>query len=130
LLVDANGAPLTLDRFCDVLVPVITAGKNDHHDDYSIWLTFRSFNKSHDRYIQAYELETLIHIIAKSVSREQIRYFIDKVDWNHDGQLDFNEFRQFIIRGYARELLMMDITKETVYSINRLDTPTMTHQFC
>ena len=108
---------------------MITAGENDPHDDYSIWLVFRSFKKSNDRYIQAHHFETLIYTIAKSVGREQIRYLIDKIDWDHDGQLDFNEFRQFIIRGYARELLMTDITRETVYSVDRSGTPTMTHQF-
>ena len=112
-----------------MLIPVITAGEDDHHDDYSIWLAFRSFKKSHDRYIEATELENFIHIIGQSVDREQMRGLIDKIDWDHNGLLDYNEFRQFIIRGYARELLMMDITRETVYSVDRVETPTMTHRF-
>ncbi|CAF1650406.1 unnamed protein product, partial [Adineta ricciae] len=127
--IDSNGEPLAFDRYCDVLIPVITAGEDDHHDDYSIWLAFRSFKKSRDRYIEASELENLIHIIGQSVDREQIRVLIDKIDWDHNGLLDYNEFRQFIIRGYARELLMMDITRETVYSVDRVETPTMTHRF-
>jgi hypothetical protein len=65
-----------------------------------------------------------MHIIGKSVSRERIRYLIDKVDWDHNGQLDYNEFRQFIIRGYARELLMMDITREIIYSNDNMEIPT------
>ncbi|UJR22619.1 hypothetical protein I4U23_025660 [Adineta vaga] len=127
--IDSDGEPLTFDRFCDVLIPVITAGEDDHHDDYSIWLAFRSFKKSRDRYIQTSELENLIHIIGKTADREQIRGLIDKIDWDHNGLLDYNEFRQFIIRGYARELLMMDITRETVYSVDKINTPTMIHQF-
>ncbi|CAF3164506.1 unnamed protein product [Rotaria socialis] len=113
---DAHGETLPFDQFCDILIPVITAGEIDQHDDHSIWLTFRSFDKNNDHYIQADELETLIHVIGKIISREQIRHFIEKVDWDQDGKLDYNEFYQFIIRGYARELLMMNVTKEINYS--------------
>ncbi len=67
-----------------------------------------------------------MHIIGKSVSREQIRHFINKVDWDHNGQLDYHEFRQFIIRGYARKLLMMDITRDIIYSNDKIDIPTET----
>jgi len=122
-MIDADGEPLTFDEFCDVLIPVVTGGEND----YSIWLAFRSFDKNNDQYIQVNELERLMHIIGKSVNREQIRDLIDKVDWDHNGQLDYNEFREFIIRGYARELLMMDITREAVYSIDTKEIPTKTN---
>ena len=64
-----------------------------------------------------------MRIIGKSVSRECIRYFIDKVDWDYNGKLDYNEFREFIVRGYARELLMMDITREIVYSNEQIKIP-------
>ncbi len=86
-------------------------------------LAFRSFDKNGDHFIQADELETLMRIIGKSVSQERIRYFINKVDWDYNGKLDYNEFREFIIRGYARELLMMDITREIVYSHNQMELP-------
>jgi hypothetical protein len=68
-----------------------------------------------------------MHIIGKSVSREEIRNLINKVDWDHNGKLDYNEFRQFIIRGYARELLMMDITREIIYSNNTMKIPLNTN---
>lgn len=117
------GEPLPFDQFCDILIPVITGGESDQHDDYSIWLAFRSFDKNGDHYIQADELENLMFIIGKSVSRERIRYFINKADWDQNGQLDYNEFREFIVRGYARELLMLDITKEIVYSHDQMQVP-------
>lgn len=123
---DADGKALTFDQFCDILIPVITGGADDQHDDYAIWLAFRAFDKNNDRYIQADELEILMRIIGKSVSRERIRDLIDRADWDKNGQLDFNEFRQFIIRGYARELLMMDITREIVYSKEKLEIPSTT----
>ncbi len=126
-MIDADGKALTFDQFCDILIPVITGGEDDHHDDYAIWLAFRSFDKNHDQYIQADELENLMHIIGKSVNRERIRNLINKVDSDHNGQLDFNEFRQFIVRGYARELLMMDITQETIYSNDHMEIPTKTN---
>ena len=116
---------MTFDEFCDILIPGITGGETDQHDDYSIWLAFRSFDKNGDHYIQADELETLMRIIGKSVSRERIRYFIDQVDWDMNGKLDYNEFREFIVRGYARQLLMMDITKEIVYSSDQMQIPAM-----
>ncbi len=122
-MIGSYGEELSFDQFCDILIPVITGGKTDQHDDYSIWLAFRSFDKNNDQFIQADELEILMHIIGKSVSREQIRYLINKVDWDHNGKLDYNEFRQFIIRGYARELLMMDITREIIYSNNTMNIP-------
>lgn len=112
MIKDADGKPLTFDEFYDILIPLITGDEHDHHDEHSIQLAFRSFDKNHDQYIQADELENLIHIIGKSINREQIRNLINQVNQNHNGQLDYNEFRQFIIKGYARELLMMDITKE------------------
>jgi Ca2+-binding EF-hand superfamily protein len=117
------GEELSFDQFCDILIPVITGGETDQHDDFSIWLAFRSFDKNGDHYIQADELETLMRIIGKSVSRERIRCFIDKVDWDYNGKLDYNEFREFIVCGYARELLMMDITREIVYSHDQLEIP-------
>ncbi|UJR26455.1 hypothetical protein I4U23_007785 [Adineta vaga] len=117
------GEELTFDQFCDILIPVITGGESAQHDDYSIWLAFRSFDKNGDHYIQTDELETLMLIIGKSVSRERIRSYIDKVDWDYNGKLDYNEFREFIVRGYARELLMMDITKEIVYSHDQMKIP-------
>ena len=92
-----------------------------------MWLTFRSFDKNNNRHIQADELEALMHVIGKSVQREEIRHLINKVDGNHNGQLDFNEFQEFIMRGYARELLMMDITKEIVYSNDNIIVPTKTN---
>jgi Ca2+-binding EF-hand superfamily protein len=118
-----HGEPLSFDQFCDILIPVITGGSNDVHDDYSIWLAFRAFDKNADQYIQAEELETLMHILGKSVSRQRIRHLIDRVDWDHNGQLDYHEFRDFIVRGYARELLMMDVTREIVYSRDQLQVP-------
>lgn len=117
------GEDLSFDQFCDILIPVITGGESDQHDDYSIWLAFRSFDKNGDHYIQTDELETLMRIIGKSVSRERIRSFIDKVDWDYNGKLDYNEFREFIVRGYARELLMMDITREIIYSHDQMKLP-------
>jgi Ca2+-binding EF-hand superfamily protein len=126
-MIDTNGNALTFDEFCDILIPVITGSENDHHDDYSIWLAFRYFDKNNDQYIQADELEILMHIIGKSISRERIRDLINKVDWDHNGKLDYNEFRQFIIRGYARELLMMDITKEIIYSNDKMEIPIKTN---
>jgi Ca2+-binding EF-hand superfamily protein len=126
-MIDTNGKTLTFDEFCDILIPVITGGENDDHDDYSILLAFRSFDKNNDQFIQADELEILMHIIGKSVSREEIRNLINKVDWDHNGKLDYNEFRQFIIRGYARELLMMDITREIIYSNNTMKIPLNTN---
>ncbi|CAF1550485.1 unnamed protein product [Rotaria sp. Silwood1] len=123
---DVYGKPLPFDQFCDILIPVITGNENEYHDNYSIWLAFHSFDKNNDQYIQADELESLIHIIGKTVNREQIRDFIDKVDCDHNGQLDYNEFYQFIIRGYARELLMMDITKEIVYTNDNMNIPIKT----
>ena len=117
------GEELTFDQFCDILIPVITGGETDQHDDYSIWLAFRSFDKNADHYIEADELETLMRILGKSVSWEHIRQFIDRADWDHNGKLDYHEFREFIVRGYARELLMMDITREIVYSHDQLRLP-------
>jgi hypothetical protein len=64
-----------------------------------------------------------MRIIGKSINRERIRYFIDKVDWDCNGKLDYNEFREFIVRGYARELLTMDITKEIIYSHDQMEIP-------
>lgn len=122
----SRGEEVTFDQFCDILIPVITGGHNERHDDYSIWLAFRSFDKNGDHFIQADELETLMRIIGKSVSRDRLRHLIDQVDWDQNGQLDFNEFREFIVRGYARELLMMDITREIVYSRDQLQIPTKT----
>jgi Ca2+-binding EF-hand superfamily protein len=122
-IIDAHGGPLTFDQFCDILIPVLTGTESDHQDDYAIWLAFHSFDKNNDYYIQIDELESLMQIIGKSVSRERIRFLIDRVDWDQNGQLDYHEFRQFIIRGYARELLMMDITREIVYSTDRLEIP-------
>ena len=117
---------MTFDQFCDILIPVITGDENDQHDDYAIWLAFRSFDQNDDGYIQADELEILMHTIGKSADREQIREYIDRVDWDDNGQLDFNEFRQFITRGYARDLLMMDITRTLIYSSESLELPATT----
>lgn len=102
---------------------MITGDEDDQHDDYAIWLAFRSFDHNDDGYIQANELERLMQIIGKSVSPERIRTFIQRVDWDDNGKLDFKEFRQFIIRGYARDLLMMDITRDIIYSNQRLELP-------
>lgn len=123
---DVEGKPLTFDQFCDILIPVITGGEDDQHDDYAIWLAFRSFDRNDDGYIQANELEMLMQIIGKSVNPERIRTLIQRVDWDDNNQLDFKEFRQFIIRGYARDLLMMDITRDIIYSNQRLEFPLKT----
>lgn len=120
---------LSFDQFCDLLIPVITGGAMDQHDDYSIWLAFRAFDKNGDQYIQADELESLMRIIGKSVSRERIRYLIDQVDRDRTGQLDYRQFREFIVCGYARELLMMDITREIVYSHEELKFPENTPRY-
>ena len=64
-----------------------------------------------------------MRIIGKSVNLQRIRDLIKKVDWDCNGKLDYNEFREFIVRGYARELLMMDITKEIVYSHDQMQIP-------
>jgi Ca2+-binding EF-hand superfamily protein len=124
LLKDPYREELTFDQFCDLLIPVITGGETDRHDDYSIWLAFRSFDKNGDRFIQADELEALMRIIGKSVSQQRIRYYIDQIDWQRNGRLDYEQFREFIVRGYARELLMMDITRDIIYSDDQLQMPT------
>lgn len=114
---------MTFDQFCDILIPVLTGSATDQHDDYAIGLAFRAFDRNHDDYIQANELEYLIHTIGKSVDRSEIQTLIAKVDWDHNDQLDYHEFRQFIIRGYARDLLMMDITEEIIYSHDQMTIP-------
>lgn len=65
-----------------------------------------------------------MHIIGTStVSRERIRYYIEKVDVDRNGQLDYKEFYEFIVRGYARELLMMNISREIIYSNASIQLP-------
>ena len=120
MIVDSQIEKMTFDQFCDILIPVLTIHENDQYDDNAIRLAFRSFDQNHDEYIQANELENFIKIIGKSVDRNEIKYLISKVDWDHNNQLDYHEFRQFIIRGYARQLLMMDITRDLVYSNDQM----------
>ncbi|CAF1323913.1 unnamed protein product, partial [Didymodactylos carnosus] len=113
------GELLTFDQFCDILIPVITGD----HNDYSIYLAFRAFDRNGDQFIEAEELESLMRIIGKSVSREKIKEYVGKVDWDNNQMLDYNEFRDFIVKGYARELLMMDISREIIYSHDDIQIP-------
>lgn len=98
-----------------MLIPALTGSENDHHDDYSIWLAFHALDLNGDELISIDEFEAFISILGKCSDRSRIRFFVNRLDDDRRGYFDFHQFRQFVVRGYARELLMENITREILF---------------
>ena len=114
IFLDARGNPLEFDQFCDILIPVLMGEDNETCDEYAIWLAFQSIDRNRDDFVEIEEFEMFMMILGQSIDRERLRFFIDRVDADRNGRLDYHGFRQFVSRGYARELLRMDIAREIV----------------
>jgi hypothetical protein len=69
------------------------------------------------------ELGILMTSLGRSVSRQRLRFVLDRIEHDVHKRWNFEQFRQFIRQGYARELLMMDITRDIVYSNDQLLVP-------
>ncbi|KAI6656719.1 Calmodulin-A-like isoform X1 [Oopsacas minuta] len=55
-------------------------------------LTFNTFDIDGDGFITFKELTTVFSSMGEDMSEQSVKDMITKVDLNHDGKLDFNEF--------------------------------------
>ena len=55
-------------------------------------LTFNTFDINGDGFITFDELKTVFSSLGEEMDVENMKNMIQKVDLNHDGKLDFNEF--------------------------------------
>ncbi|CAL8077351.1 unnamed protein product [Calicophoron daubneyi] len=60
--------------------------------DENLLQSFKFYDKNGDGYITAEELKAVVSKTNPHVTMKEVMETINKVDKNHDGKLDFNEF--------------------------------------
>jgi len=91
---------LTFAQFCELLAPMITGQYNDRQ----LRQTFEKLDSDNDNYLNKQELENLLIVVGRSDSNYKLQDIISNL--TSRGKLSFEEFKQFITDGFARELLM------------------------
>ncbi|CAF0737092.1 unnamed protein product [Didymodactylos carnosus] len=91
---------LSFEQFCELLAPIITG----RYTDRSLRQTFEKLDSDQDGYLNQKEIERLLLVVGRSESNYKIQDIMHRV--SRVGKLSYDEFKQFISEGYARELLM------------------------
>ncbi|CAF1368739.1 unnamed protein product [Rotaria magnacalcarata] len=91
---------LTFEQFCELLAPIITG----QYNDYQLRRTFETLDSDNDNYLNQQEIENLLIVVGRSESNYKISDMIGRLTTRK--KLSFEDFKQFINNGFARELLM------------------------
>jgi len=91
---------LTFEQFCELLAPIITGQYNDHQ----LRRTFENLDSDNDNHLNQQEIENLLVVVGRSESNYKVQDIISRLTTR--GKLSFEDFKQFINNGFARELLM------------------------
>ncbi|CAF1574807.1 unnamed protein product [Adineta steineri] len=91
---------LTFEQFCELLAPIITG----QYNDFQLRKTFEKLDSDNDGYLNQQEIENLLLVVGRAESNYKIQGMVSHLSAR--GKLNFEEFKQFINDGFARELLM------------------------
>ena len=93
--------PLPFDEFVGVLRPFITG----YYASSELEQAFRTLDRDHSGTIHVSELSSFLPILNETVSAEALNRYIQQVDENFDGNLNYDEFRALVLRGIGRDII-------------------------
>ncbi|CAF1106541.1 unnamed protein product [Rotaria magnacalcarata] len=96
---------LSFDNFIVVLRPFMMG----FYQTNELEQAFRILDKSNSGSIDIDNLANFLPIINEYATSDTLKNYIKKSDFNHDGNLTYDEFRSLILRGIGREMICTNI---------------------
>ncbi|KAG2216647.1 hypothetical protein INT45_010787 [Circinella minor] len=66
------------------------------HEDDELKQCFHAFDKNGDGFISINELEEVMNKLGEKLTQQELKDMMDDADTNHDGMIDFKEFKRLI----------------------------------
>jgi Ca2+-binding EF-hand superfamily protein len=85
-------------------IRVLIAGHCCSEDD--LRRAFHVYDQNRNGCIELEEFYRLISIIGRSTTEEKLSNFIERVNPNEDGGLNYEQFKQFARLGHGRDMLV------------------------
>ena len=93
--------PLSFDDFVGVLRPFIMG----FYTASELEQAFRTLDRDRSGTIHVNELSSFLPILNDTVSADALNRYIQQVDANFDGNLNYDEFRALVLRGIGRDII-------------------------
>ena len=93
--------PLPFDAFVSVLRPFIMG----YYDGDELEHAFQILDRNQSGSIHVNELSSFLTILNETVTSETLKDYVQKVDANFDGTMNYDEFRALVLRGISRDII-------------------------
>lgn len=92
---------LTFDQFVKILRPLIVG----FYSLGELYQAFKLLDRSRTGAIRIEELDAFIQLINPNVKPYLLNEFIQRIDSNNDGNINYDEFRSLVLRGIGRDII-------------------------
>ena len=92
---------LGFDEFVEVLRPFIMG----YYNSNELHRAFETLDRDRSGAIHVDELSSFLPILNESVTGNALRDYVRKVDENFDGRMNYDEFRELVLRGIGRDII-------------------------
>jgi Ca2+-binding EF-hand superfamily protein len=92
---------LSFDAFVNVLRPFIMG----YYVDGELERAFNLLDRDQSGSIHLNELSSFLPILNEAINTEILLSYVQKVDENFDGNMNYDEFRSLVLRGIGRDII-------------------------
>ena len=92
---------LPFDSFITVLRPFIMG----FYSSDELERAFQALDRDHSGTIHINELNSFLPVLNDTIDSDALRNYIQKVDENFDGNMNYEEFRSLVLRGIGRDII-------------------------
>jgi Ca2+-binding EF-hand superfamily protein len=92
---------LSFDAFVNVLRPFIMG----YYVDGELERAFNTLDRDLSGSIHLNELSSFLPILNEAINTEILLSYVQKVDENFDGNMNYDEFRSLVLRGIGRDII-------------------------
>lgn len=93
--------PLSFETFVLVLRPFIMG----FYTSDELERAFQALDRDHSGTIHINELNTFLPLLNDTIDSNALRTYVQKVDENFDGNMNYEEFRALVLRGIGRDII-------------------------
>lgn len=77
---------------------LIKAGNDKHHEEFVLRDLFRQFDRNSDGELTINEVRGMLQMLNVTADEAHLIAFVERVDVNKSGTIDFEEFVSFIVQ--------------------------------
>lgn len=100
-LTQRHSNPLAFETFILVLRPFIMG----FYTSNELERAFDALDRDHSGTIHINELNTFLPLLNETIDSNALRSYVEKVDENFDGNMNYDEFRSLVLRGIGRDII-------------------------